>query len=74
VKIYLVMIDDHHTDTEAHPFRTPNAAIDYARDYLNGCSGEVEELDPPDGWIFHAEYGTEGDGVWVIETGLDKDH
>lgn len=58
-KLYVVMINDRHTDPEPYVFSTPEAAIDYARseahEYARTPEG-VDELDHSHGTRYrHAE-------------------
>lgn len=79
-KIYQVMVDDRHTDTEAIPFTTPEKALAFAKhlyetdyadpDYDN--DEEIGELPPPDGWLYYARCSHEGDYIWVVEEELDR--
>lgn len=72
-KIYIAMIDDRHSDTEAHPFSTAEQAIEYAKGWAQGAAhypGDYEESHI-DGWLFHASYSPESDAVWVVEKDLD---
>lgn len=72
-KLYVVMINDRHTDPEPYVFSTPEAAIDYARseahEYARTPEGVEEE--PIEGWLYYARYSGEGDSVWVIAKTLD---
>ena len=46
--IYVVMVEDRHTDTEAHLFSTPEKAIAYAQGVLDDNSESAEYVDPED--------------------------
>lgn len=71
MKIYISMISDRHSDPVAYPFSTPEAAIDYARDWAHKHSDEVKEPEI-DGLLYYAVYNPEGDFVWVVEQVLDS--
>lgn len=67
--IYIVMIDDKHTDTDAVPFTNPEAAVAYAREAAAEAYGEYDEQHIP-GWLFSAFYGGDENTVWVVEKEL----
>lgn len=76
MKLYVAMIEDRHTDTEAIVFATPDAAIDHARQHYRdnvhpdaNTDDDIGEHET-EGWLYHATYSTEGDSVWVVETEL----
>ena len=82
-KIYVVMVEDRHTNTEAHLFSTPENAIAYAHGVLDDNSESAEYVDPEDarmsdedlaaaGWLFYGCYSTEGDCVWVLPAEMDE--
>lgn len=74
MKIFVVMIEDRHTDPDAVLFSTAEAAIDYAREYAADNAspiGSVIEL-PVIAWLYHARYTVEGDSVWVVEREVDR--
>lgn len=82
--IYVVMVEDRHTDTEAHLFSTPEKAIAYAQGVLDDNSDSAEYVDPDDarmsdedlaaaGWLFYGCYSSEGDCVWVTPATVDAD-
>jgi hypothetical protein len=67
MKIYIVMINDRHSDPEPYPFETAEAAIDFARNQARELCrhGEPEETEIR-GWLFHSRFSVEGDSVWVV--------
>jgi len=77
MKIYVVMVNDRHTDPEPYVFSTAERAIEYARqatqEYAHGPEDIDETLPPPAGWLYSASYSVEDDSVWVIEKELDGD-
>jgi len=70
MELYVVMVNDRHTDTDAYVFSTQEAALDFARhtaqDWL------VEDPEPPTGWLYYAEHPTEEDSIWVERKFLDE--
>jgi hypothetical protein len=73
VKIYIAMICDRHTDPEAYPFSTAEAAILYARNEAEAYAYDADDIEEEqvDGWLYHARYSGEGDSVWVVEKDLN---
>ena len=78
MKIYIVIIEDRHDDTEAIPFLNATTAICYAkkkaREYCRHEEDYGESLNDAmkgDGWLWHATYSCEGDSVRVIERDTD---
>lgn len=80
MKIFQVMVDDRHTDTEAIPFSTSEKALAYAKQLFEAYCDEQDEPDDNEemgiqptsgGWLFYAVYSTEGDCIWVVEQELD---
>ncbi len=77
MKIYIVIIEDRHTDVTVHPFTTSETAISeakrIAKEYCR-YEEDYEEHDygKDDGWLFYAQYSCESDHVRVVEVELDK--
>ena len=75
--IYVVIWDDRHTDTTAHPFAGQDKAIEWARAQAHeydrdwGVTEQVVGADTNEswfdksGWLYHAEYG-EGCTLHVV--------
>lgn len=73
--IYLAMVEERHTDTEAHPFSTAEDAIAYARKTAQESARRPEDFEEaavPDGWLYYATFSVEGDCVWVVASELDR--
>lgn len=71
--VYVVMINDRHTDPEPEVFLNRDEAIEFAQKYVReyGRPGDVEVHDPPPmGWLFYGTYSVEADCVWVLEKTL----
>jgi len=70
--IYLVIVEDHHTDTMVYPFTDKDKAISEARAYATEgayYADDYEEQDfSSDGWLFYAQYSSSGDSVRVVES------
>jgi len=68
MKIFIVIWEDRHYDTTAHPFKDLDNAIEFAkvsaRKYCK-FSEDYEELDCSDidGWHFSTTYSCEGDCI-----------
>lgn len=74
--IYVVIVNDRHTDPEPHLFSTRELAIENAR--LQAVANArmpkdiEEEAEPPGDWLFLATYSVEGDSVWVVAKEVDE--
>jgi hypothetical protein len=72
--IWIVLIQDRHTDVDARPFSTEEAAVAAAWKAARANSwhpGDVAEEELNDamirgGWVLLLVYGTEGDRVRVM--------
>ena len=77
MKLYIVIIEDRHSDTTTYPFTCPLIAVleanRVAKEYCR-YDGDYKERDygKDSGWLFYANYSCEGDSVRVITTELDK--
>jgi hypothetical protein len=76
-KVFLVIIEDRHTDVTVHPFSDAGVAIEEAKRVAEEYGREndyYEEHDygKDDGWLFFARYTGEGDSVRVVEAELDE--
>jgi len=73
MKLYILMVQDCHTDTEPWAFDTAKAAIAAARQLARGLARRTEDYveAPIAGWLFHARYSFEGDAVWVVAKELN---
>lgn len=73
--VYVVMINDRHSDPEPYVFSTAERAIAYAKakalEYARD-PGDVEE-EPIDGWLYHARYSVEDDSLWVLAKTVDEE-
>ena len=76
--IYIVIIEDRHTDVKVKPFYDKERAINHARELAKGyCDYEedYEEHDygKDDGWLFYAQYSCESDSVRVVEVEMEDE-
>lgn len=77
--IWIVLVEDRHSDVEALPFSTEERAAEYARDWVRDApefSGDAEDAElndamRRDGWVLYLPYGTEGDCVRVVKRTMD---
>jgi hypothetical protein len=74
--IYIVMVEDRHADPEPWPFtqagRALLAAEAEAMRLAGGDWSKVTVANPPaEAWLWSAQIGNEGDGVWVVGKELD---
>lgn len=67
--IYIVIVEDRHTDTECYPFDSVDAAIAFAKEEAADIGTPVEEA--IDGWLYAARCSSEGDYVRVVEKTLN---
>jgi hypothetical protein len=74
--IWIVLIEDRHTDVEVLPFTSAEAAADAARSSVpdDAQDGELNDAMRRDGWVLYLPYGPEGDFVRVIRRTLDDPH
>ena len=70
MELYIVMVADRHTDDEAYPFSTLEAALAFARRTAEAWL--VEDPEPPAGWLYFAEHKTETDSVWIVRKYVDE--
>jgi hypothetical protein len=67
--IWIVLIEDRHSDVEALPFSSEEAAVAKARDSVPDDAVEEEPNSAmrADGWVLYLPYGLEGDCVRVVK-------
>ena len=77
--VYAVMIHDRHSDPECVLFADPERAIAHARKLAHEYAGRPEfveeDLNPAmraDGWLYHANYSSEDDSVWVVGRPIER--
>ena len=77
MSIYIVIVEDRHTDAQVRPFSTAAKAI--AEAVKIGKAGARSPRDyqerpdlADDEWLFFAQYSGEGDCVRVVKAELDK--
>lgn len=82
--MYVVMDQDHHTDTEPYLFTNREAAIEFAKGiakgsivHPDGTVAELTEMEGDDipsgsGRIYYAYWGDSDDAVWVVEKTPDS--
>lgn len=74
MKVYVAMVEDRHTDTEAFVFSTLEAAIEFARRTAQETASDPEDIEerPPGArWLFNIHYSCESDRVRVVEKEID---
>lgn len=77
MEIFVVILEDRHTDTDAEVFSDSTKAIAYARKQANeyaddGVDETLTDAMRQAGWIHHGCYSCEGDHVRVMRKTLDK--
>lgn len=74
--VWIVLIEDRHSDVEALPFSSEERAVEYARVMGERSDGaQSAELTPgmrQDGWVLYVPYGTEGDDIRVVKRTMDE--
>ena len=77
MKIYTVVVNDRHTDTQVYPFSDKEKAISEARKIAKEYCRHEEHY--KEHWfygshlVFCVDYSTEDDQVFVEESTLDKE-
>jgi hypothetical protein len=72
MELFVVMVNDRHTDNAAYPFSTKAAALAFARNTAEGWL--VEAPNPPTDWLYYAEHSIQEDSIWVERKFLDEPH
>jgi hypothetical protein len=70
MKIYIAIIDDRQCDTQAHPFGTPEKAIEFVMATAARYWPSAEDVEPPPGWLCYVRDAE--NSAWVVETQLDE--
>ena len=77
MKVYVVIIEDRHSDTDVVVFSSEYEAVEYAtgtaKKYCRHPEYFKESLNDAmikSGWKYHATYSCEGDNVRVLEREL----
>ena len=73
--IYVVMVDDRHTDPEAHLFSHPRAAINFAKTQSEIYGEPTATMSEEDliavGWLFCAQWERHGLSIWILPKEVD---
>jgi hypothetical protein len=74
--LYIVIMKDRRSDTDAYPYSSEEAAVEAARNAVdltdvNWEDSELTEGMIRSGWVFYLPYGPEGDSVRVVKRELD---
>lgn len=73
MKIYVVIVQDRHSDIEIKLFANKEQAIDKARQLAHEYCSHKEDYEEDlecRGWVFFVRYSCEGDNIRVIEKTL----
>ena len=78
MNIFVAVWGDRHSDTTVHLFTDKQKAIDWARETAKSRARRPEDYEEPvysreDGWVFYATYSCEDDGIYVVESEIDKE-
>ena len=77
MRIYIVIIEDRHSDMEVLPFSSADDAVKFAKKTARAyCRhGKVvaglNDAMKKDGWLYYGQYSCENDNVRVLERVLD---
>ena len=76
MELYIVIIEDRHSDVAVYPFSNKEKAIQEARRIAKKYCRHPEDYQEHDygrdiGWLFYANYSCEGDHVLVVTAELD---
>ncbi len=73
MKVYVLVIEDRHSDTDVRVFADKDKAIESARKLAQEYCRFVEDYQEKQiaDWVFHVEYSCEGDSVTVHEREVD---
>ena len=71
--IWIVLIEDRHSDVDARPFSSEEQAAEYARSQVDDTDlpDELNDAMRKDGWVLYIPYGAEGDCVRVVKRTMD---
>lgn len=77
MELYIVIIEDHHTDTSVHAFSNKDRAISEAKKIAKELCRFPDDYHEynygrDSGWLFYAEYSCENDSVRVMQITLDE--
>ena len=74
MEVWIVLIEDRHSDVEALPFSSEELAVTAAR-----SAAPDDALDAVlttgmrrDGWVLYIPYGPEGDCIRVVKRTMDE--
>lgn len=78
MEIYIVIVEDRHTDVMTYPFKDKEKAISEAKRIAKKYCKYKEDYKEHDygqdsGWLFYAEYSCESDSVHVVTSQLDNE-
>ena len=71
--IWIVLIEDRHTDVGVLPFSSEERAAEYARSQVGteDLPAELNDAMRKDGWVLYIPYGSESDCVRVVKRTMD---
>jgi hypothetical protein len=71
--IWIVLVEDRHSDVDALPFSSEEAAAAKARSLVpdDAEEGALNDAMRRAGWVLYLLYGTEGDRVRAVKRTLD---
>ena len=74
MKVYLAICLDRHIDPVIEVFDTKQEAIQYAKDFVRdyACHAEQIQESKVNGWLYHCDYSSENDYVYVEEKTVNQ--
>ena len=72
--VYVVIIEDCHTDVDVRIFSTAERAIAYAKEVARDSASRPEDVKEikSDAWLYAAQYSVESDYVTVVDRTIDE--
>ena len=68
MKIYVIVVEERHTDVEVKVYADALLAVEEARGLAKSYCRYEEDYEESDvkGWLFHAQYSCESDSVVTV--------
>ena len=72
MKLYIVLWDDHHCDTEVTPFTNFDEAVEWVRSEIMQMGAPSEEIEEDmESELYFARYTCEGDYIRITEHNIN---
>lgn len=78
MELYVVIIEDRQLDVKVMPYSDKDTAIKVAKKLAKTFCVDQDDYEEHDygrdvGWLFYANYSSEGESVRVVTTTLDEE-